>query len=87
MLSIKRIIATGCVALSMAGVSSVAVAAAKVDAALPDYQKSSGVSGNLSSVGSDTLANLMTLWTEEGKRAYLNGNIQVQAAVVTSADS
>ena len=35
---------------------------AKVDPALPEYQKTSGVSGNLSSVGSDTLANLMTLW-------------------------
>ncbi|MXZ43555.1 MAG: phosphate-binding protein, partial [Gammaproteobacteria bacterium] len=31
---------------------------------LPKYERVSGVSGNLSSVGSDTLANLMTLWTE-----------------------
>lgn len=85
MLSIKRVIAAGCVALSMAGVSSVAVAAAKVDAELTDYQKASGVSGNLSSVGSDTLANLMTLWTEEFKRNYPNVNIQVQAAGSSTA--
>ncbi len=85
MLSIKRIIAASCVALSMAGVSSAVVAAASVDAELTDYQKSSGVSGNLSSVGSDTLANLMTLWTEEFKRAYPNVNIQVQAAGSSTA--
>lgn len=85
MLSIKRIIATSCVALSIAGVSSAVVAATSVDAGLTDYQKSSGVSGNLSSVGSDTLANLMTLWTEEFKRAYPNVNIQVQAAGSSTA--
>jgi len=52
---------------------------------LPIYQKASGVSGNLSSVGSDTLANLMTLWTEEFKRLYPNVNIQVQAAGSSTA--
>lgn len=85
MLSIKRIVAAAGVALSMATVSSAAVAAASVDAELADYQKASGVSGNLSSVGSDTLANLMTLWTEEFKRAYPNVNIQVQAAGSSTA--
>ena len=29
-----------------------------------DYESITGISGNLSSIGSDTLANLMTLWTE-----------------------
>jgi phosphate transport system substrate-binding protein len=52
---------------------------------LADYQKASGVSGNLSSVGSDTLANLMTLWTEEFKHVYPNVNIQVQAAGSSTA--
>lgn len=52
---------------------------------LPTYQKVSGVSGNLSSVGSDTLANLMTLWAEEFKRAYPNVNIQIQAAGSSTA--
>lgn len=56
-----------------------------VDPALPAYAKSSGVSGNISSVGSDTLANLMTLWTEEFKRIYPNVNIQVQAAGSSTA--
>lgn len=56
-----------------------------VDPDLPDYGKASGVSGTISSVGSDTLANLMTLWTEEFKRLYPNVNIQVQAAGSSTA--
>ena len=51
-----------------------------VDANLADYERVSGVSGNLSSTGSDTLANLMTLWTEAFKQAYPSVNVQVQAA-------
>ena len=60
--------------------SGTAIAVQSVDAGVPEYQKASGVSGNLSSVGSDTLANLMTLWAEEFKRTYPNVNIQIQAA-------
>ncbi len=56
-----------------------------LDANLPTYEKASGVSGNLSSVGSDTLANLMTLWAEEFKRLYPNVNIQIQAAGSSTA--
>jgi len=51
----------------------------------PEYKAVSGISGNLSSVGSDTLANLMTLWTEEYKRHYPNVNVQVQAAGSSTA--
>lgn len=61
------------------------LAQSQVDAELPDYQKTPGVSGNLSSVGSDTLANLMTLWAEEFKRIYPNVNIQIQAAGSSTA--
>ncbi len=58
---------------------------AEVDPSIPTYSQVSGVSGNLSSVGSDTLANLMTLWAEEFKRFYPNVNIQVQAAGSSTA--
>ena len=51
----------------------------------PKYVRVSGVSGNLSSTGSDTLANLMTLWTEAFKREYPNVNVEVQAAGSSSA--
>ena len=59
--------------------------ASQIDSALPIYHKASGVSGNLSSVGSDTLANLMTLWAEDFKRQYPNVNVQIQAAGSSTA--
>ncbi|MEX2479347.1 MAG: phosphate ABC transporter substrate-binding protein PstS family protein [Gammaproteobacteria bacterium] len=61
------------------------VQAIEVDPELPSYTAVSGVSGNLSSVGSDTLANLMTLWAETFKRYYPSVNIQVQAAGSSTA--
>ena len=66
--------------LSIAGFStgSVWAEAIKVDPALKSYSKSRGVSGNLDSVGSDTLNNLMTFWTEKFKEFYPNVNIQVE---------
>ncbi len=63
----------------------VATAQAGVDAKLPAYQKTSGISGNLSSVGSDTLNNLMTLWAESFKKEYPNVNIQIQGAGSSTA--
>ncbi|MBM2830095.1 MAG: phosphate binding protein [Gammaproteobacteria bacterium] len=62
-----------------------ALADDKVDPTLADYSKASGVSGNINSVGSDSLANLMTLWAEEFKRLYPNVNIQIQAACSSTA--
>lgn len=53
-------------------------AAAGVDPSIAAYTPASGVSGNITSIGSDTLNNLMTLWTEEFKRGYPSVNIQVQ---------
>lgn len=67
------------------GVATTSIAGSKLDSKLPEYSKSSGVSGNLSSVGSDTLANLMTLWTEQFSKLYPNVNIQVQAAGSSTA--
>jgi len=61
------------------------VFALEVDAEIPAYSKASGVSGNLNSVGSDTLANLMTLWAESFKRFHPSVNIQIQAAGSSTA--
>ncbi len=52
--------------------------ALKVDPALPTYAAVSGVSGNLSSVGSDTLNNLMTLWAETFNKFYPNVKVQIE---------
>jgi phosphate transport system substrate-binding protein len=71
--------------LAISTLSSLGTVHADVDPNLPSYEKASGVSGNLSSVGSDTLANLMTLWAEDFKRNYPNVNIQIQAAGSSTA--
>jgi phosphate transport system substrate-binding protein len=77
MSAIRSAIIAGLLAFPLMGMTS--------EAELPEYQRVSGVSGNLSSTGSDTLANLMTLWTETFKKAYPNVNIQVQAAGSSTA--
>lgn len=50
----------------------------QVDPNLASYQSVSGVSGNVSSIGSDTLNNLMTLWAEGFKAKYPNVKIQIE---------
>ncbi len=66
----------------LAGLASVALAGAAaaqaVDPALPAYKSVSGVSGNLKSIGSDTLNNLMTLWAEGFSAAYPNVKIEIE---------
>ena len=52
--------------------------AVTVDAGIPAYQKTSGVSGSLNSVGSDTMNNMMTLWGESFAKMYPNVKIQVE---------
>lgn len=64
-------------AVVLAG-SSLSAQAVKVDAAIKAYSKTSGVSGNMSSVGSDTLNNLMTLWAESFRRQYPNIRVQIE---------
>jgi phosphate transport system substrate-binding protein len=58
--------------------SAGAAEALKVDPALPGYVTVSGVSGNVSSVGSDTLNNVMTLWAETFNKFYPNVKIQIE---------
>ncbi|MFC3116338.1 PstS family phosphate ABC transporter substrate-binding protein [Cellvibrio fontiphilus] len=72
--------------LALAG-SMVCAAAvqASVDPALPEYKAVTGVSGNVNSIGSDTLNNLMTLWAEDFKKWYPNVNIQIQGAGSSTA--
>ena len=74
-----------CTALMVTSIVTGPVMAVDLDPNLPDYNKSSGVSGNVISVGSDTLANLMTLWAEEFKKLYPNVSVQIQAAGSSTA--
>ena len=71
-----------CLALLWALVASIPSAfaddAIKLDPALKAYVKVSGVSGNVNSIGSDTLNNLMTLWAEGFRKQYPNVKIQIE---------
>ena len=63
--------------LGLPGLSA-ASEALKVDPGLPTYKATAGVSGNLSSVGSDTMNNLMTLWSEGFGKFYPNVKLQIE---------
>ncbi|OQW33120.1 MAG: phosphate-binding protein [Nitrospira sp. SG-bin1] len=61
------------------GLSSVyADDAIVLDPALKGYVKVTGVSGNVNSIGSDTLNNLMTLWAEGFRKQYPSVKIQIE---------
>lgn len=80
-MSLKKVFAAGIAATLL----SPGAVFAEVDPDLPAYQRVSGVSGNLSSIGSDTLNNMMTLWAEEFAKFYPNVNIQIQGAGSSTA--
>ena len=84
-MNFKKLIAAVSMTASAAIVVSAAHAETSVDSKLPAYAKVGGISGNLSSVGSDTLANLMTFWAEDFKKAYPNVAVQIQAAGSSTA--
>lgn len=50
----------------------------QVDPKLPDYQPVAGVSGRIKSVGSDTMNNMMTLWSEGFQQYYPNVRIEIE---------
>lgn len=81
-MNLNKIITGLAFAGSMACASTVYAA---VDANLTEYKAEAGVSGAVNSVGSDTLANLMTLWSEDFKKVYPNVNIQIQSAGSSTA--
>jgi phosphate transport system substrate-binding protein len=73
----KRLAITAALAAVML-LSGPAAAQVTVDPGLPAYKAVSGISGNLSSVGSDTLNNVMTLWSETFQRFYPNVKVQIE---------
>jgi phosphate transport system substrate-binding protein len=70
------LIAAALVGLVLAARS--ATAQSGVPASVKPYEQVSGISGNLNSVGSDTLNNLMTYWAEAFAKTYPNVKIQVE---------
>jgi len=73
------------IALAALFASTAVFAQVQVDADLPEYKPVSGISGNLNSIGSDTLNNMMLLWAEGFRAIYQNVNIQVQGAGSSTA--
>ena len=75
----RRLIVTLLTAGALAlGLFASATAQVAVDPNLATYERVGGVSGNLNSIGSDTLNNLMTLWAEGFRAMYPNVNIQIE---------
>ena len=72
----RAIVAAAAVAAILG--AGLAGAQVQVDPALTSYKATSGVSGNVSSIGSDTLNNLMTLWAEQFNKFYPNAKIQIE---------
>jgi phosphate transport system substrate-binding protein len=67
------------IAAAFAGCVSTGLSqAAKLDENLPEYTPVSGISGKLTSIGSDTLNNLMTYWAEDFQKIYPNVKIEVE---------
>jgi phosphate transport system substrate-binding protein len=65
-------------AVLVLGPSLASAQTVQVEAAIPAYSKASGVSGNINSVGSDTMNNMMTLWAEAFLKMYPNVKLQVE---------
>lgn len=57
---------------------SVVSAQVQVDPKLPDYTPVAGVSGSIKSVGSDTMNNLMTLWSEGFQKFYPSVRVEIE---------
>src|SRR5437667_6175573 len=78
----------GWVATALAGVVFLAGSAAAqvtVDAKIPEYKAAEGVSGNMKSIGSDTMNNLMALWAEGFHKFYPNVQAEVEGKGSTTA--
>ena len=65
-------------ALLVAILAGTSTHALEVDPNIKAYETQEGISGNLNSVGSDTLNNLMTYWAEAFRKHYPSVNIQVE---------
>jgi len=74
----KKALKAGVTLALVAALAGVGAAGQSVDEGLTAYKPVEGVSGNLSSVGSDTMNNMMALWSEAFKKFYPNVNVQIE---------
>jgi phosphate transport system substrate-binding protein len=71
----KAIVTAALLALSAA---SAHAEKSSIDPKIKSYTPVAGVAGNLNSIGSDSLNNLMTYWAEGFKKKYPNVNLQIE---------
>jgi phosphate transport system substrate-binding protein len=64
--------------LAAAGASSALAQAVKVDPKIAEYKTTTGVSGSIKSIGSDTLLNVMTRWAEGFKKLYPTVEVEIE---------
>jgi phosphate transport system substrate-binding protein len=69
------LVLVGC---SVLRVDAAAAAEAQVEAKIAAYEKVSGIAGNLSAIGSDTLNNVMSTWAEGFRKEYPSVQVQVE---------
>src|SRR5438094_8919237 len=74
----KRAVIAVAMAVALATAGLALAAQVQLDSRLQAYKSVSGVSGNDSSVGSDTLNNLMTHWAEKFQKFYPNAKVQIE---------
>src|SRR5947209_196334 len=75
-MTMKTVMALAVAALTVT--AGAAIGQTKLDPDLAPYKTVSGVSGNVSSVGSDTLNNLMTHWAESFQKFHPNGKVELE---------
>ncbi len=76
-MSMKKWIYTALVA-AIPCIAASSGARTEVDPLINPYQKVSGISGSASSIGSDTMNNLMALWLEAFRKYYPSVKIQIE---------
>ena len=52
--------------------------AVSVDSDLPAYARTTGVSGSIKSIGSDTMNNMMALWSEDFRSTYPSVQVEIE---------
>ncbi len=75
---LKRVSVTLAAVACLVVSSNADASTVKLDPKLKSYDQTSGVSGKLNSIGSDTLNNLMTYWAEGFKAIYPNVTVEIE---------
>ncbi|MGI6301905.1 MAG: PstS family phosphate ABC transporter substrate-binding protein [Verrucomicrobiota bacterium] len=65
-------------AIALSGLGLAGAHAVEIDPDLAPYTATAGVSGNIKSVGSDTMNNLMTLWAEGFRKMYPGVRVEIE---------